>query len=161
MMLICTDLYSVVFADIQRVIRAYGYDADRFRQFLEDRCSSGSARKIVSLSEECEKKTARISEIDTVLNKLYEYSALGRIHENRFEAMSQAYDAELDAIRKELPELKADIEELKEQNDAADRFLNVIRKYTYLNELDAEISADFSGSSRERFLFTICVSLCC
>ena len=132
-------LYAIVFADIQRLMMRCRNDDGKFRRFLEDRCSSGSARKIDALTDEYEKKTARIAEIDTVLNKLYEDSALGRIPENRFEAMSQAYDAELEAIRKELPALKADIEKLKEQNDAADRFLNVIRKYTYLNELDAEI----------------------
>ena len=133
------DLYSVVFADIQRVIRAYDYEPDRFRKLLNERCSSNAEKRTEALTAEYEQKTARIAEIDKVLNKLYEDSALGRIPENRFEAMSQAYDTELEAIRKELPALKADIEKLKEQNDAADRFLNVIRKYTYLNELDAEI----------------------
>ena len=31
------------------------------------------------------------------------------------------------------------IDRLKEQSDAADRFINVIRKYTYLNDLTAEV----------------------
>ncbi|MBR1432914.1 DUF4368 domain-containing protein, partial [Ruminococcus sp.] len=53
--------------------------------------------------------------------------------------MQQTYDAEQNALRKELPTLKAEIDRLKEQTDAADKFINVIRKYTYLNDLNAEI----------------------
>ncbi len=53
--------------------------------------------------------------------------------------MRQSYDDEQTALRKALPELKAEIEKLKDQTDAADKFINVIRKYTYLNDLSAEI----------------------
>ncbi len=35
--------------------------------------------------------------------------------------------------------MKAEIDRLKEQTDAADKFINVIRKYTYLDELTAEV----------------------
>ena len=133
------DLYSVVFADIQRVIRAYGYDADRFRQLLDSRCSSNADKKIAVLTADYEQKTSRIAEIDRVLNKLYEDSALGKIPESRFEIMQQTYDAEQETLRKELPALKAEIDRLKEQTDAADKFINVIRKYTYLNDLTVEV----------------------
>lgn len=132
-------MYAVVFADIQRVIRTYEYDADRFRRLLDSRCSSNADKKIVALTADYEQKTSRIAEIDKVLNKLYEDSALGKIPESRFEKMQQTYDAEQDALRKELPTLKAEIDRLKEQSDAADRFINVIRKYTYLNDLTAEV----------------------
>jgi len=91
------------------------------------------------LTADYEQKTSRIAEIDKVLNKLYEDSALGKIPENRFEIMQPTYDAEQESLRKELPTLKAEIDRLKEQSDAADRFINVIRKYTYLNELTAEV----------------------
>jgi hypothetical protein len=53
--------------------------------------------------------------------------------------MQKSYDTEQEKLRTALPELKAEIEKLKEQTDAADKFINVIRKYTYLNELNAEI----------------------
>ena len=133
------DLYAVVFADIQRVIRAYDYDPDRFRNLLNERCSSNAEKRTEALTAEYEQKTARIAEIDKVLNKLYEDSALGRIPENRFETMLQTYDIEQDTLRKSLPVLKAEMEQLAGQNDAASRFINVIRKYTYLNDLSAEI----------------------
>ena len=133
------DLYSVVFADIQRVIRAYDYDPERFRKLLNERCSSNAENRIEALTAEYEQKTARIAEIDKVLNKLYEDSALGRIPENRFETMLQTYDIEQDTLRKNLPVLKAEMEQLAGQNDASSRFINVIRKYTYLNDLSAEI----------------------
>ncbi|MBP5605467.1 MAG: recombinase family protein [Ruminiclostridium sp.] len=133
------DVYSVVLADIQRVIRSYNYDPEMFRKILSERCSSTSDKKIAALTEECEHKAARISEIDKVLNKLYEDNALGKIPDDRFETMLRTYGIEQDALRKALPALKAEIEQLSGQNDAADKFINVIKKYTYLNDLNAEI----------------------
>ena len=104
-----------------------------------ERCSSNAEKRTEALTAEYEQKTVRIAEIDKVLNKLYEDSALGRIPENRFETMLQTYDIEQDTLRKSLPVLKAEMEQLAGQNDAASRFINVIREYTYLNDLSAEI----------------------
>ena len=132
-------LYTLVFTDIQRVVWSCRNNTKGFREFLESRCESNADKKLTALNAEYEHKISRIAEIDKVLNKLYEDSALGRIPENRFETMLQTYDIEQDTLRKSLPVLKAEMEQLAGQNDASSRFINVIRKYTYLNDLSAEI----------------------
>ncbi len=48
-------------------------------------------------------------------------------------------EREQDEIRKVLPELKLRIEKLKEKSNSADKFINVIRKYTIIDKLDAAI----------------------
>ena len=49
--------------------------------------------------------TARLEQIDTVLNKLYEDIALGRIEQDRYEQMSQKYSEEYYTLKTELAEM--------------------------------------------------------
>lgn len=86
-----------------------------------------------------EQKQKRCGELDKIISRLYEDSVLGRISESRFESMSMEYEKEQEEIRKALPELKIRIEHLKEKSNAADKFINVIRKYTIIDKLDAAI----------------------
>ncbi len=53
--------------------------------------------------------------------------------------MSQSYELEQVEIKKALPILKSKIDELKRQSDCADNFINVIKKYTIIDKLDAAI----------------------
>ena len=53
--------------------------------------------------------------------------------------MVASYEKEESEILTSLPKLKGEIEKLKSQSAASDRFLNVINKYTFINELSAEI----------------------
>ncbi|MBQ9956787.1 MAG: DUF4368 domain-containing protein, partial [Ruminococcus sp.] len=88
---------------------------------------------------EYEKKQSRFEEIDKILCKLYEDSALGKIPESRYEAMSAQYESEQREIKEALPDLRQRIEQLKAESDATDKFVNLIKKYTVIDQLDAAI----------------------
>lgn len=132
-------VYTLVFCDIQRILYDYRHNKKAFREFLDSRFQDNSEKKIDQFQKEYEHKQSRILEIDKVINKIYEDNALGRISDKRYEQMIQTYEAEQDELRKSLPELRTEIETLKSQSDASDRFINVINKYTFINELNAEI----------------------
>ena len=53
--------------------------------------------------------------------------------------MSQKYEKEQTETKDSIFQLKDEFDELKKQKDASDRFVNIVKKYTYINELDANI----------------------
>ena len=53
--------------------------------------------------------------------------------------MTAEYEAEQAEIRKTLPDLAAQLDELKRGADSSAKFINVIRKYTDVEKLDAAI----------------------
>ena len=132
-------LYDRVLKDLRRVLKAYRSDKDRFREYLNDRCADNSGRKIVQLENSIGQAQERISELDRIMNRLYEDSALGRIPESRYEQMTKTYETEQAELENSIPELRRELEALKAKTDAAERFTEVIDRYTEIKALDAEI----------------------
>lgn len=132
-------VYSIVLNDIRRVLKSYCRDKVAFEEYLNSRYNDNSGSKIAQLKTELEHILDRINEIGKVLDKLYEDNALGRISNERYGQMSQSYEAELEELRKSVPNKRTEIAALKARTDAANRFIGVIDKFTDIKELNAEI----------------------
>ena len=132
-------LYQLVFCDLQKMIGCCAKDIIGFRKFLQSKCKSSSRRQLESIVNEAERKQTRLKEIDKILSKLYEDSALGKIPESRYEQMSEKYEQEQKELSQGILQLKQEFDEVKKQKDASDRFINIVKKYTYINELDVNI----------------------
>ncbi len=132
-------VYDIVLQDVRRVLKVCRADKEQFREMLNNRCSENSGQKIVQLEKDIRKAQERISELDRIMNRLYEDSALGRIPESRYEQMTKTYETEQAELENSIPELRRELEALKAKTDAAERFTEVIDRYTEIKALDAEI----------------------
>lgn len=132
-------IYELVLIDIQRNLFQYRKNTDKFKSILSRRYQSDSQKQAEQITLEYEQKQKRCEELDKIISRLYEDNVLGRIGDERYESMSQSYELEQVEIKKALPILKSKIDELKRQSDCADNFINVIKKYTIIDKLDAAI----------------------
>ena len=132
-------IYELVLIDIQRNLFQYRKITDKFKSILSRKYQSDSQKQAEQIILEYEQKQKRCEELDKIISRLYEDNVLGRIGDERYESMSQSYELEQVEIKKALPILKSKIDELKRQSDCADNFINVIKKYTIIDKLDASI----------------------
>ena len=132
-------IYELVLIDIQRNLFQYRKNTDKFKSILSRKYQSYSQKQAEQITLEYEQKQKRCEELDKIISRLYEDNVLGRIGDERYESMSQSYELEQVEIKKALPILKSKIDELKRQSDCADNFINVIKKYTIIDKLDAAI----------------------
>ena len=132
-------VYDLVLIDLRSVLWNYRRNKKQFKAFLERKFQTDSAKEAKKLQAEYEKKQSRFEEIDHILCKLYEDSVLGRIPESRYEAMSAQYESEQREIKEALPDLRQRIEQRKTESYATDKFVNLIKKYTVIDRLDAAI----------------------
>ena len=132
-------VYDLVLIDLRSVLWNYRHNKKQFKAFLERKFQTDSAKEAKKLQAEYEKKQSRFEEIDRILCKLYEDSALGKIPESRYEAMSAQYESEQREIKAALPDLRQRIEQRKAESDTTDKFVNLIKKYTVIDQLDAAI----------------------
>ena len=132
-------IYELVLIDIQRNLFQYRKNTDKFKSILSRKYQSDSQKQAEQITPEYEQKQKRCEELDKIISRLYEDNVLGRIGDERYESMSQSYELEQVEIKKALPILKSKIDELKRQSDCADNFINVIKKYTIIDKLDAAI----------------------
>ena len=108
-----------------------------------DKLVSGSREKDEEerrrLDAEVQKLEQRIAELNTVVNKLYEDYALGRITGERYRSLSESYESELKEKTGEKESIERQINSMSEKKINADRFFEIIRKYTDITELTAPI----------------------
>jgi hypothetical protein len=89
------------------------------------------------------KANRRCDELDTLIKKLYETYALGKLPENHFDRMIAEYDEEQTALRREVTELQTQIETFAADSVRADRFIELVRRYTEFDELSPSLLNEF------------------
>ena len=92
---------------------------------------------------ELEQSQARIKKLDEIIQRLYEDNIEGKISDERFAKMTANYEAEQQNLESRVADLKSTMITEKESALGVDHFLTLVRKYTDIKELTAEIIREF------------------
>lgn len=79
----------------------------------------------------------------TIIQRLYEDNIEGKISDERFMKMSATYEAEQNQLTERVAELEHIIDAAREKSSNADSFLRLVKTYTDIKELNAEIIRTF------------------
>lgn len=101
------------------------------------------ARLMRGSSKELAQAKDRIKKLDGIMQRLYEDNIDGKISDERFARMSATYEAEQKQLEARAAELESAIVAAKEERLNVDSFLGMIRRYTDITELTAEIIRSF------------------
>ncbi len=132
-------LYELILETI-RITSQYAIaNQEEFVQKVREASEIKQAAAAKELKKQIAKAKRRSDELEEVIRKLYESFALGKITENRFDALIAGYE-------KEQAEAKALIETEQTQLDAyvsdtnrADAFLALAKRYTDFSELTPQM----------------------
>jgi len=89
------------------------------------------------------KARRRCDELDTLVKKLYETYALGKLSENHFDRMIGEYDVEQKALEQEIADLQKQIDSYTADSVRADKFIDLVRRYTGFEELTPSMLGEF------------------
>lgn len=81
--------------------------------------------------------------LDTIVQRLYEDNLDGKISDERFMIMSSSYDKEQTELTQKIQALEDFISEATKDSLNVESFLNLVKKYAEIKELDAEIIRTF------------------
>lgn len=116
---------------------------DEFVEMIMKKSKSDVDRSIRDSKRELEQSLTRIHKLDDIIQRLYEDNVEGKISDNRFIKMSENYEAEQKTLEHRVEELRGLISAEQESTVNVDRFLTLVRKYTDIQELNAEIIREF------------------
>ena len=134
---------QLLLADLQKVT-AYAREHEaEFIQLVTKSKAQEIDRELRESRKEYEQAKARIAKLDTIVQRLYEDNVEGKISDERFMKMSATYDAEQKQLESRVAELQHFLDDTKEKSLNADHFLALVRKYTDIRDLDAEIIREF------------------
>lgn len=89
------------------------------------------------------KAKRRHEELDDLVKKLYESFATGKIPEKHFDRLLSGYDAEQTALEAEMQELQTGLDRYGADSVRADRFLELMKRYTDFSELTTPMLNEF------------------
>ena len=89
------------------------------------------------------KSKKRIAELDTIIKKLYESFAVGRITDERFDSLLADYEAEQKALQASVAEAEEKLSAFAEDAARVEQFLELARKYTDFSELTTPMINEF------------------
>lgn len=134
---------QIVLTDLQRVLAMAKDNEREFAEMLQSNMSREIRRDLSSKARECDEGERRIKELDRIIQRMYEDNINGKISDERYKKMSQAYEEEHAALTKRVEVLHKELTAAKEQSDNTDKFMRLVRKYTEITELTPEIVRTF------------------
>ena len=85
----------------------------------------------------------RHSELDKLIQRIYEDNVLGKISDSRFATLSNQYELEQHDITREIDQLQVDISTYQDTDTKADSFLKLASRYTEFTELTPAMLHEF------------------
>jgi DNA invertase Pin-like site-specific DNA recombinase len=89
------------------------------------------------------KSERRLAELDKIFRSLYEDKALEKISEEMFAEMSGGYGREREELKSKTTALQTELDAYNADSERADRFIELVRKYTEFEELTPAILNGF------------------
>lgn len=134
---------QLLLQNLQRVTAFARGHEDEFLQLITNNFEKELNKELRDCRKEFDQAKARISKLDTIIQRLYEDNVEGKISDERFMKMSTTYASEQKELNARVTALRYFIDHAKEKSLNAEHFLSLVRKYTDIKELDAEIIREF------------------
>ena len=109
---------------------------DYFRTIMEEQLRVESCEQIRIRRKHLESNERRIAELKRLFIKIYEDNASGRLTDERYDMLSQTYEAEQKQLEAEAITLQQEIEVQERQNENIEKFIQKAHKYVGIEELD-------------------------
>lgn len=125
--------------DLRRVTSYAREHEDEFVRLVTQKSKQETERNLRESKKELEAAKARISKLDSIIQRLYEDNLEGKVSDERFAKLTATYEAEQRELERRIAELENIMATTKNESLGVDTFLTLVRRYTDIKELDAEL----------------------
>ena len=146
----CTSHYistaavrEIILETIQSATAFAHKNEDKFVQIIRETSAIQQNKAARNHKLQISKNEKRIAELDSLFQRTYEDFAAGRLTEKRFAQLSNLYETEQAHLEPQTEQLKAELAEFNKDTLRADKFLELVKKYTEIKELAAPILHEF------------------
>lgn len=136
-------LEQLVLQNLQRVVAYAQEDENEFvRRVMENKTAVQRAEQ-EQAKRKLEKQERRISELDRIIQQLYEDRVSGALSAERFAKLSGGYEKEQEELKQSAKELQTIVNTIETQAVNVQSFLKIVRKYTAPTELTPALLREF------------------
>ena len=141
---ISTKALRTLILETIRVTSSYAISNEaEFIQKVRAASEVQQAQAAKDLKRKLNKDKRRFNELDTIIKKLYESYAVGRIGEERFDTLLAGYEQEQATLRQSIAEGESALGSFEQDTANVEHFLDLARKYTNFSELTTPMINEF------------------
>ena len=132
-------LYPYVLSRLQFWIKAVHQNEKAIAARLLKPSNSGQEAKHRRAAAEKKRAEKRLAELDSLVARIYEDRIAEVITARNFSMLSQKYQQEQEALEAKILALNTQLEAAREQTENIEKWLALVKQYTDLSELTAEV----------------------
>lgn len=136
-------LWELVKTAIQNISQYVLENEKEFIKRISDTSDILKDKTVKEYSSKIKKLSKRNEELNELIKKLYEGNATGKIPDKHFERLLADYDTEQTEIEEKLSELNSQVTELTDENNKADKFVEIVKRYTDFTEITTPMLNEF------------------
>ena len=136
-------LKQLVMADLQRVTQFAAEHEKQFVDMLVEDSMQEQKRAFAEMQRTLDTQRARYSELDIIIQRLYEDNIKGKLSDERFAKMSAGYEAEQAGLSESIQQLTALLSEKKDKTANISRFLSLVKRNLSFEDLTRDVLNTF------------------
>lgn len=139
-----TKVINALILDAIRMISKYAIEnKQEFMNKVRETAKIRQKGEVKELKRKINKSKKRCSELDTLIKKLYESYAVGKLSEKRFDALVAEYEKEQAELEDIISLEESELTEYNEDTDRVEQFMALVEKYTDFSELTTPMLNEF------------------
>jgi hypothetical protein len=133
---ISTANLRTITLDAIRAVSGYVKDNEaEFIRLVREESENQTADSAKESKRKLARDKKRVTELDKLIKGLYEDKTSGALSAKRFEILSREYEDEQERLESEIAESETSLAAFDEDTGKAERFIEIVRKYTDFTEL--------------------------
>ena len=133
--------YETIYNIVLERLRYWVSEAKVDEKRMLDRLMQSGDKQRKTEADKAKKDLAkaekRLAEVDKLYAKLYEDHASGEVNERNYAMLCEKYQSEQTELERRIDGIKADLQRKSDDVDNAEKWIEIIRKYTDITELTA------------------------
>ena len=134
---------QIVLESMQRILLNVQAFEKEFARKQMDCYTEDKKKQLAAKYRELSRAKKRIAEIDTLIQKIYEDNASGKLSDERYATLSLSYEEEQKTLKAAVPELQSFLETETDKTESLQRFIQKVKQITELKVLTPELIHEF------------------
>lgn len=134
---------QIVLESMQRILLNVQAFEKEFARKQMDCYTEDKKKQLAAKHRELSRAKKRIAKIDTLIQKIYEDNASGKLSDERYATLSLSYEEEQKTLKAAVPELQSFLETETDKTESLQCFIQKVKQITELKVLTPELIHEF------------------
>lgn len=137
------SVMALIQETLREIVRFSKEDEEEFVRVVKAEAENQQSSEIKGQKTRLAACKKRLDELETLICKIYEDNALGKLPDKRYQILDAQYAKEQESLEAEAASLQKAVDEYESGQKSADKFIALVKKYQNFEKLDTVMLNEF------------------